>query len=195
MSKKDKSPAPEAKKDEKVQETAEATETPETAEAPKKEEPNPLQPLVDSLNARVEAMKAKAEAQEDKYVRLCAEYDNFRRRSQKEKEGIYADAAADTVKALLPVYDNLERALKQDTADEAYKKGVEMTMAGLRKALEGLGVTEIAAVGQPFDPNVHNAVMHIEDDNLGENTVAEVFQSGFKLGEKVIRFAMVKVAN
>lgn len=198
MSKKDKSPAPEAKKDEKVQETVETPETtqaPETTEAPKKEEPNPLQPLVDSLNAQVEAMKAKAETQEDKYVRLCAEYDNFRRRSQKEKEGIYADAIADTVKALLPVYDNLERALKQDTADEAYKKGVEMTMAGLRKALEGLGVTEIAAVGQPFDPNVHNAVMHIEDDNLGENTVAEVFQTGFKLGEKVIRFAMVKVAN
>ncbi len=195
MSKKDKSPAPEAKKDEKAPETAEATQAPGTTEAPKKEEPNPLQPLVDSLSAQVEAMKAKAEAQEDKYVRLCAEYDNFRRRSQKEKEGIYSDAAADTVKALLPVYDNLERALKQDTADEAYKKGVEMTMAGLRKALEGLGVTEIAAVGQPFDPNVHNAVMHIEDDNLGENTVAEVFQTGFMLGEKVIRFAMVKVAN
>jgi len=193
LSKKDKNPAPEATKDEEVRETVETPETVE--EPPKQEEPNPLQPLVDSLNAQVEELKAKAEAQEDKYARLCAEYDNFRRRSQKEKEGIYSDATADTVKALLPVYDNLERALKQDTADEAYKKGVEMTMAGLRKALEGLGVTEIDAVGQPFDPNVHNAVMHIEDENLGENTVAEVFQTGFMLGEKVIRFAMVKVAN
>ncbi len=199
MSKKDKTPAPEAKKDEEVRESVETAETvetpPEPVEEPPKEEPNPLQPLVDDLNAQIEKLKAASEAQEDKYARLCAEYDNFRRRSQKEKEGTYADATADTVKALLPVYDNLERALKQDTADEAFKKGVEMTMAGLRKALEGLGVTEIDAVGRPFDPNVHNAVMHIEDENLGENTVAEVFQTGFMLGEKVIRFAMVKVAN
>ncbi len=99
------------------------------------------------------------------------------------------------MKALLPVYDNLERALKQETADEAYKKGVEMTMTGLLKALESLGVTEIDAVGQSFDPNIHNAVMHIEDETLGENTVVEVFQAGFMLGDKVIRFAMVKVAN
>ena len=96
---------------------------------------------------------------------------------------------------MLPVYDNLERALKQETADEAYKKGVEMTMAGLKKAFADLGVTEIDAVGASFDPNIHNAVMHIDDDTLGENTVAEVFQAGFMLGEKVIRFAMVKVAN
>ena len=141
------------------------------------------------------ALEEQIAAQEDRFLRLCAEYDNFRRRSQKEKEGIYQDAIADAVKALLPVYDNLERALKQETADEAFKKGVEMTMTGLKQALEGLGVTEIDAVGKPFDPNVHNAVMHIDDDSLGENTVAEVFQSGFMLGEKVIRFAMVKVAN
>ena len=133
--------------------------------------------------------------QEDKFLRLAAEYDNFRRRSRQEKDAIYMDAKADTVKAFLPVYDNLERAMKQDTADEAYKKGVEMTMAGLRKILEELGVTEIDAAGQPFDPNVHNAVMHVEDETLGANTVAEVFQSGFRLGDKVIRFAMVKVAN
>ena len=132
---------------------------------------------------------------EDKLLRLAAEFDNFRRRSQKEKDGVWADATAKAVNALLPVYDNLERALKQETADEAYKKGVEMTMAGLMKALEGLGVTQINAAGRPFDPNVHNAVMHIEDESFGENTVAEVFQAGFMLGEKVIRFAMVKVAN
>ena len=95
----------------------------------------------------------------------------------------------------LPVYDNLERALNQPTADEAYKKGVEMTMNQLKTVLEKLGITEIEALGQPFDPTLHNAVMHIEDENFGENTVAEVFQAGFRLGDKVVRFAMVKVAN
>lgn len=97
--------------------------------------------------------------------------------------------------AFLPVYDNLERALKQSTADEAYKKGVEMTMAGLKEVLAKQGVEEIPALGQPFDPNVHNAVMHVEDESAGENTVVEVFQTGFRSGEKIIRFAMVKVAN
>ena len=161
-------------------------ETPETPVTEEEESP---------LLKELEAMKEQAAAQEDKFLRLCAEYDNFRRRSKQEKDAIYADATANAVMALLPVYDNLERALKQETSDEAYKKGVEMTMAGLKKAFETLGVTEIDAAGQPFDPNIHNAVMHVEDESLGENTVAEVFQAGFMLGEKVIRFAMVKVAN
>ena len=104
-------------------------------------------------------------------------------------------AKADTAAAFLPVYDNLERALKQETADEAYKKGVEMTMTQLKEVLTKLGIEEIPALGEPFDPNLHNAVMHVEDESLGENTVAEVFQAGFKLGDKVIRFSMVKVAN
>ncbi len=99
------------------------------------------------------------------------------------------------MKALLPVYDDLERALKQETADEAYRKGVELTMAGLQKALAGLGVEEVPALGQPFDANLHNAVMHVEDETLGENIVKEVYQTGFKLGETVIRYAMVVVAN
>ena len=162
---------------------AEETVTEETAEE------------IDPVLAELEALKTQLAEGEDRFLRLAAEYDNFRRRSKQEKDNLYAEAKADAVKALLPVYDNLERALKQETADEAYKKGVEMTMTGLRKAFEGLGVTEIDAVGQSFDPNIHNAVMHIEDDTLGENMVAEVFQTGFMLGEKVIRFAMVKVAN
>ena len=112
-----------------------------------------------------------------------------------EKESIWSEAKADAAVAFLPVYDNLERALKQETADEAYKKGVEMTMNQLKSVLEKLGITEIDALGKPFDPALHNAVMHVEDENFGENTVAEVFQAGFMLGEKVIRFAMVKVAN
>ena len=181
MNKKDKEPLPE----EQVAEETPLTETPEE-EAPAQ---------ADQAPDETELWKAKMAEQEDKFLRLCAEYDNFRKRTAKEKEGIYADATAKAVNALLPVYDNLERALKQETADEAYKKGVEMTMTGLKKAFESLGVTEIDAVGQPFDPNIHNAVMHIEDESLGENTVAEVFQAGFMLGEKVIRFAMVKVAN
>lgn len=189
MSKKEKKPAGAAETTEAVEdvaaagsaETAAEETSPETAEAPAPDEAT--------------ALREQLAAQEDRFLRLCAEYDNFRRRSQKEKEGIYQDATAAAVKALLPVYDNLERALKQETADEAFKKGVEMTMTGLKKAFADLGVTEIDAVGASFDPNVHNAVMHVDDESLGENTVAEVFQAGFMLGEKVIRFAMVKVAN
>ena len=138
----------------------------------------------------------QALAQEhDSYLRLAAEYDNYRKRSQKEKDNLYTEIRSETVEKFLPVYDNLERALKQETADEAYKKGVEMTMNQLKTVLEKLGITEIEALGQPFDPALHNAVMHIEDENFGENTVAEVFQAGFRLGDKVVRFAMVKVAN
>ena len=139
--------------------------------------------------------EAKYNDLNDRYLRMAAEYDNFRKRTAKEKEAIWNDAKADAALAFLPVYDNLERALKQETADEAYKKGVEMTMTQLRSVLEKLGITEIPALGQPFDPTLHNAVMHVEDESLGENTVAEVFQAGFKLGDKVIRFSMVKVAN
>ena len=138
---------------------------------------------------------AELAAAEDKYLRLAAEYDNFRKRTIREKESAWADSKAQTVGAFLPVYDNLERALKQETADEAYKKGVEMTMNGLKDVLTKLGVEVIPALGETFDPNVHNAVMHVEDDSVEDNTVVEVFQQGFKLGDKVIRFAMVKVAN
>ena len=138
----------------------------------------------------------KAQAQEhDQYLRLAAEYDNFRKRSQREKDAIYQNAVADTAKKLLPVYDNLERALKNDTTDEAFKKGVEMTMTELLKIMEGLGIKPFGAAGEPFDPEKHNAVMHIDDASMEENSIAEVFQSGFTLGERVIRFAMVKVAN
>lgn len=131
----------------------------------------------------------------DKYLRLAAEYDNYRKRTAKEKDAAWTEAKAQTVAAFLPVYDNLERALKQETSDEAFKKGVEMTMKGLQDALTGLGVEVIPALGETFDPNRHNAVMHCEDEGAGENTIVEVFQQGFLCGEKVIRFSMVKVAN
>ena len=144
---------------------------------------------------KMESLAGQLEGANDKFLRLAAEYDNYRKRTAKEKENLWTDAKADTIQSFLPVYDNLERALKQDTADEAYKKGVEMIMSQLKEVFAKLGVTEIEAEGKPFDPNLHNAVMHIEDENLGENTVAQVFQAGFMLGEKVIRFAMVQVAN
>ncbi len=154
-------------------------------------------PVEKSIPAPTELEKLQTEkAQEhEQYLRLAAEFDNFRKRSQREKDALYQDAAADTVKKFLPVYDNLERALKNETADEAYKKGVEMTMTELKKILAAAGMTAFGAVGEPFDPQKHNAVMHTEDETLGENVIAEVFQTGFAMGEKIIRFAMVKVAN
>lgn len=145
-----------------------------------------------------EAPKAAGDelaALNDKYLRICAEYDNYRRRSQKEKESLYADVKAEAVKSFLPVYDNLERALAQSTEDEAYRKGVEMIMTQFNATLKKLGVEPIESLGQKFDPQMHNAVMHTDDEQKGENEIVEVFQQGFKLGDKVIRFAMVRVAN
>lgn len=183
-------------KDQEQKAAQAASEHAESAEVPEDIVPEePAAGTQDPLPEELEHLKASLSAKEEQYLRLAAEYDNFRKRSQKEKESIYADAKADALTAFLPVYDNLERALKQETADEAYKKGVEMTMNQLKTVLEKLGITEIEALGQPFDPTLHNAVMHIEDENFGENTVAEVFQAGFRLGDKVVRFAMVKVAN
>lgn len=127
---------------------------------------------------------------------MAAEYDNFRKRSQREREQAYTDAVSRAVTALLPTYDNLERALKAETADTEYKKGVELTMTQLTESLKGINVTVIdAAAGTAFDPNFHNAVMHVEDESLGENVIAETFQQGFQIGDKVIRHAMVKVAT
>ena len=126
---------------------------------------------------------------------MAAEFDNFRKRTLKEKEQSYGNGKADAVEKLLPVYDNLERALNQVCEDEAYKKGVELTMNELVKIFTSLGVEIFGNVGDAFDPNLHNAVMHIDSEELGENTIAQVFQKGFKIGEKVVRFAMVQVAN
>ena len=137
----------------------------------------------------------KYNAEHDALLRLAAEYDNFRKRTIKEKEASYGNGKADAVAKMLPVYDNLERALNQPTEDAAYKKGVEMTMAELVKIFTALGVEIFGEKGEQFDPNVHNAVMHIEDENLGENEVVEVFMKGYAKGDKVLRHSMVKVAN
>ena len=179
----------------KKNETVEGPISEERTDTPVEETADtPSDPGADLQSKVDEAVAALAE-QEKQYQYLAAEYDNFRRRSAKEKSDAYASAKADAALAFLPVFDNLQRALATPCGDEAYAKGVEMTMTQLRQVLENLGITEIEALGQTFDPNVHNAVMHVDDESAGENTVVEVFQTGFKMGEKVIRFAMVKVAN
>ncbi len=142
-----------------------------------------------------EETKKELAAEQEKYLRLAAEYDNYRKRSQKEREAVYSDVKADTVKKFLPVYDNLSRALKAECKDESFKKGVEMTMTQLKGVLDALGVAEIPAEGEIFDPAKHNAVMHIEDESYGDGIIVEEFEKGFMLGDKVIRFSMVKVAN
>ena len=181
-----------AKKDAKKQETPaeelipeEETPAPEAAEAPP--EAPPAEPAVD--------WEAKYNAEHDAHLRLAAEYDNFRKRTIKEMEASYGNGKSDAVAKILPVYDNLSRALNQETQDAAYKKGVELTMQELVKILTSLGVEIFGKPGDAFDPNLHHAVMHCEDENLGENVIAQVFQQGFKLGDKVVRFAMVQVAN
>ena len=159
-------------------------------------EETPVEETVEETPAEPqEDYKAKYEHEHDAHLRLAAEYDNFRKRSQKEKDASYTNGKASTLEKLLPVYDNLERAVNQPTEDLAYKKGVEMTMTQLVKIFSDLGVEIYGEVGEVFDPNLHNAVMHIDSDELEENTISQVFQKGFKIGEKVVRFAMVQVAN
>ena len=167
-----------AKKEKKQETPVEETEVTETPETP---EVNPFE--------------EKYNIEHDAHLRLAAEYDNFRKRTAKEKEQSYQNGKSDAVEKLLPVYDNLQRALNQETTDAAFKKGVEMTMNELVKILNSLGVEIFGQVGEEFDPNLHNAVMHTDDEALGENVISQVFQQGFKLGDKVVRFAMVQVAN
>ena len=173
-----------AKKDKEVKEQqpeAEKVEGPAVQEPEKAPETNPFE--------------EKYNAEHDSYLRLAADYDNYRKRTAKEKEQSYSNGKADTILKLLPIYDNLERAMNHDTEDAAYKKGVEMTMTELVKIFTGLGVEIFGEAGEHFDPSLHNAVMHTEDDRVGESTITQVFQKGFKLGEKIVRFAMVQVAN
>ena len=170
-----------------------AEEAPQTVQEPAKEKA-PDTPKETGPSELDKALAAQAK-EHDQYLRLAAEFDNFRKRSAKEKDNIYQDARAETVKKFLPVYDNLERAMKNETADEAYKKGVEMTMRELVKILEAMDVKPFGIAGDIFDPQRYHAVRHVEDEALAENVVAEVFQTGFLMGERVIRFAMVKVAN
>ena len=163
----------------------------------KEQEVTPEEQIEETTEAveQVNPFEEKYNAEHDAHLRLAAEYDNFRKRTAKEKEQSYTNGKADAIEKLLPVYDNLERALNQPTEDAAYKKGVEMTMNELVRILTGLGVEIFGAEGDTFDPNIHNAVMHTEEEGTPENTITQVFQKGVKLGEKIVRFAMVQVAN
>ena len=182
--------------EEKAQTASAAEQTEETAQQTEAEaeDKKPEEAKQQEASEFEKAQQALAQ-EHDSYLRLAAEYDNYRKRSQKEKESLYTDIRSETVEKFLPVYDNLERALAQETQDAAFKKGVEMTMNQLVSVMEKLGVVSFGAAGEAFDPQLHNAVMHVEDEALGENVIAEVFQKGFKVGDKVVRFAMVKVAN
>ena len=172
-----------AKKEKEMKETPAEEVTEEVIEETVEETPE------------VNPWEEKYNAERDAHLRCAAEYDNFRKRTIKEKEASYGNGKADAVAKMLPIYDNLERALNQETSDAAYKKGVEMTMNELLKIFGMLGVEVFGNVGDAFDPNLHNAVMHIENEELEENSISAVFQKGFKIGDKVVRFAMVQVAN
>lgn len=177
----------------KEQETAQTEQTPQTqeevceqkeADAPKEQE-----------KSEEELLGEKLAELNDKLLRTMAEYDNFRKRSQREREAIYPQATATTVSQFIPILDTFDRALEAPCADEEFKKGVEMIFHNFKETLTKLGVAEFGAAGDLFDPEMHNAVMHIEDETLEPNTVAEVFQKGYKLGDRIVRHAMVKVAN
>ncbi len=180
----------------------EQTDTsPEQNTEPTKKEKHALKKECDAAKAECKKLTKKLEAEtaekdelNDKYLRLFAEFDNFKKRTAKESEGIYANACADVVSELLPVFDNLMRAAEY-AADEQSKQGLEMIIAGFVQNLSKIGVEQFGCVGDEFDANIHSAVMHIEDDTLGESVIAEVFQKGYKRGDKVIRYAVVKVAN
>ena len=147
--------------------------------------------------AEIEKLTAAVAEEQEKYMRLYAEYDNFRKRSAKEREGVYADAYCDALGQILPILDTLERAAQFSTedAESPMAKGLELTLKSFAETMEKMGVKEIAALGEKFDPNVHNAVMHVDDESVGENIVVEVFMKGYKKGDKVLRHSMVKVAN
>ena len=181
-----------AAEDAKTAPAAETEETPAKQDG-KKETKKEKEPKEKKETKK--EIEADLAAEKDKYLRLLAEYDNYRRRSTREREAIYADVRCDTLKKFLPVYDSLSRALAQTPDDDPARKGLEGIMNQYNTALNQLGVTAIEAVGQPFDANRHNAVMHIEDDAYGEGVVVEEFEKGFCIGDRVLRYSVVKVAN
>ena len=179
---------------EETKETVAETPVAEEAAAPKAEQKKPKKSKEKELLSEIDALKASLAEKDDKYLRLLAEYDNFRRRSTEEKRALYGDALADTLKALLPILDDLERASLYTEAEKV-AEGLQILSKSAQNAMEKLGVTVFGTAGDLFDANLHNAVMHTEDDALGEGVITEVFQKGYKKGDKVIRYAMVKVAN
>ena len=188
MSEKEKKNAPQ-------EEQPQANTTPETEQAAEKAAEEETFTVTREQMEQMEQLAKMVSDASDKYLRLAAEYDNYRKRTTREKENAYADAKADTIKPFLDVLDNLERGTQQFEEGDPHRQGMEMICKQFSAVLEKLGVAQIPAQDQPFDPQKHNAVMHVEDESVGENTIVEVFQQGYELGDKVLRFAMVKVAN
>lgn len=184
---KEKEKEQELPRDQAAEEEQTAHQAEHTAEEPKQEAANAPDPM--------EELQKQNDELKDQLLRKIAEFDNFRKRTQREKQELYGTATADCIVSLLGVVDNFERALSSDCSDETFKKGMEMIFKQMTDSLEKLGVKEIEAQGKPFDPNFHSAVNQVEDENFGENTVCQVFQKGYMLGDKVIRHAMVVVAN
>ena len=187
--------------DETVQAQEPVAETPEAQNEPEekisrgdKKKLKKAEAQISELEKQLEQSKAELAAANDKYMRMIAEYDNYRRRTAKEKDGIYADAYADALKGILPILDNLERAVGVSEA-EALQKGLVMTLKGAEDALAKMGVSAFGEKGETFNPEKHNAVMHIEDEQYGEGEITEVYQKGYAKGDKILRFAMVIVAN
>ena len=187
--------------DETVQAQEPVAETPEAQNEPEekisrgdKKKLKKAEAQISELEKQLEQSKAELAAANDKYMRMIAEYDNYRRRTAKEKDGIYADAYADALKGILPILDNLERAVGVSEA-EALQKGLVMTLKGAEDALAKMGVSAFGEKGETFDPEKHNAVMHIEDEQYGEGEITEVYQKGYAKGDRILRFAMVIVAN
>ncbi|MEG1993860.1 MAG: nucleotide exchange factor GrpE [Oscillospiraceae bacterium] len=171
--------------DEKQAQNVETTENTETIS----------EVATENNEATIDELQNSLSETSDKLLRVLAEYDNYRKRSQKEKDSIYPQAVSDTVARFIPIIDNFERALEQSCADAEYEKGIKLIYDMLSSILKDLGVEEIGTVGEEFDANLHNAVMHVDDENLGDNVIASIMQKGYKIGDKVVRFATVTVAN
>jgi len=176
--------------------TESEAKTDEKGKKDKKSDVKKLKAEIEELTKALDAEKKRADEANDKYMRLAAEYDNFRKRSQKEKDAVYGDAVSDTIKGIIPIIDNLQYAQKyQDGDREKFAEGVELILSKVPETLEKMNVKMFGEAGEQFNPEIHNAVFHIEDESFGENEIAEVLQCGYMHGEKVIRYAMVKVAN
>ena len=176
--------------------TTEAEEEAEVKKEAKKEKKTKKNPEVEALKSEMEKLSTELAALKDSHLRTLAEYDNYRKRSQREKEATYGDAKANTLKLILPAIDNLDRALENNTDDvEVYRKGVEMTVTQLKEILKNMEVESFGQVGDEFDPNIHSAVMTVENDELPENAVAAVFEKGYKMGDRILRFATVQVTK
>lgn len=184
-----------AEEEKKVDAAQDAQPEEAAAAAPEAEKPAKADKKKNKQDEEIRELKEKLAEATDRHMRLMAEFDNYRKRTQREKEAVYPDAVANTVAAMLPVLDNFERALESPCTDQEFRKGVLMIYNGFHSMLDGLGVAEIGTVGEPFDPNIHNAVMHVDDDKLEKNVVAMVLQKGYRMGDRIIRCAMVQQAN